>query len=276
MQEIKYTLPMFARLVPRTDWRGGRITDTDLLTLDEAAAMASKHAEQEVTPADFLRAAGRGEITLRAIVHRAVKVRRHDGGVLFNAGASNENTVPEGSIPTLPLTACQHLAATGRACWRTFDGFEMIDGVLQRYTQGMLTDDEPDFATVPADCRVVGYDVHALADAFCEVEEAPATTPEVTGSAINAQAWAIVRPQRFHGYNAPLLRLIAAAHHEGKPRPTARDVLEAWHADTPAEIAKVLPDGFDYYDAKGDTKTADLEAIRKAIARLTRRPKSAR
>ena len=50
---------------------------------------------------------------------------------------------------------------------------------------------------------------------------------------------------------------------------SAEDVVEAWRNNAPAEIAKVLPDGFDYYDAKGNTKTADLEAIRKAIGRMT-------
>lgn len=174
-----FHLARYERLQPHNEWRGGRITDTDLLTLEEAAGFASKHAGEEITARDFLRAAGRGEITLRAIVHRAAKVRRHDDGVLFNKGAANENIVPDGSIPTLPLTACQHLAATGRASWRTFDGFEEIDGTWMRYTKGMLTDDEQDFETVAADCLVVGDDVHALADAFCEAPAQPqAAAPE--------------------------------------------------------------------------------------------------
>ena len=170
MQEISYQYPRFERLQPRSEWRGGRLADTDLLTLEEAAGFASKHAGEEITARDFLRAAGRGEITLRAIVHRAARVRKHDGGVLFNKGEPNENIVPAGAIPTLPLSACQHLANAGRASWRTFDGFDERNGILMRYTKGMLADDEPDFETVPDDCRVVGYDVHALADEY--------TTPE--------------------------------------------------------------------------------------------------
>ena len=71
MQEISYQYPRFERLQPRSEWRGGRLADTDLLTLEEAAGFASKHAGEEITARDFLRAAGRGEITLRAIVHRA-------------------------------------------------------------------------------------------------------------------------------------------------------------------------------------------------------------
>ena len=79
---------------------------------------------QIVTIGDFLRAAGRGEITLRAIVHTAAKVQKHDGGIYCNGGQENENRVPAGAIATLPLTACQHLANAGRASWRTFDGFD--------------------------------------------------------------------------------------------------------------------------------------------------------
>lgn len=91
----------------------------------------------------------------------------------------------------------------------------------------------------------------------------------VADSASNAPAWTVTKPQRYSGYAAPLHRFLAAAHHEGKPRPTARDVLEAWRSERPAGIAKVLADGFDYFDANGDEKAADLEAIRKAIGRMT-------
>ena len=271
MSKIQYFPPMFERLTPRTPWAGGRMTDTDVLTLADAASMATKHAGEPVTIGDFLRAAGRGEITLRAIVRTAAKVQKHDGGIYCNGGQENENRVPAGAIATLPLTACQHLAAAGRASWRTFDGFEIVDGVLLRYTKGELVAGEPDFETVPEDCRVVGYDVHALADEYCAPEDAPqaATPAPLTDRPSNAPAWTVNKPQRYSGYAAPLHRLLAAAHRDGNPCPTARDVVETWRHNAPAEIAKVLPDGFDYYDAKGDTKTAGLEAIRKAIGRMT-------
>lgn len=189
MSKIQYFPPMFERLTPRTPWAGGRMVDTDVLTLAEAASMATKHAGEPVTIGDFLRAAGRGEITLRAIVHTAAKVQKHDGGIYCNGGQENENRVPAGAIATLPLTACQHLAAAGRASWRTFDGFEMVDGVLQRYTKGELVAGEPDFETVPDDCRVVGYDVHALADEYTAPEATqaePQAAPVVADSASNA------------------------------------------------------------------------------------------
>jgi len=94
-------------------------------------------------------------------------------------GQDNENVIPKGSIPTLPLSACQQLANTQRASWRTFDGFDEIDGELMRFTKGLLTSDEPDFETSLDDCRVLGADVHALADAFVdsEKEESPQSEP---------------------------------------------------------------------------------------------------
>lgn len=189
MSKIQYFPPMFERLTPRTPWAGGRMVDTDVLTLAEAASMATKHAGEPVTIGDFLRAAARGEITLRAIVHTAAKVQKHDGGIYCNGGQENENRVPAGAIATLPLTACQHLAAAGRASWRTFDGFELVEGVLQRYTKGHVVASEPDFETVPDDCRVVGYDVHALADEYTapEAKQAePQAAPEVADSASTA------------------------------------------------------------------------------------------
>lgn len=183
----KYFLRMFDRLEPRTPWRGGRITHIDVLTLDEAAREASKHSRQDVTVADFLRAAARGEIRLRAIVRATAKVQKHDGGTFCNQGQPDENTVPKGAIPFLPLTACGHLANTGRASWRTFDGFELRDGLWYSFTEGRLTDDEPDFETVVDDCRVTGDAVHALADAYVDDEGAPADTAPAPSAPEDAQ-----------------------------------------------------------------------------------------
>lgn len=171
-----YDFPMFDRLVPKTPFRGGRIADTDLLNLSEAARFASVHAGTEITPADFLRAAGRGEITLRAIVHQTAKLQKIGGGVYCNAGQPNENTAPKGSILNLPLTVCKQLATTGLASWREFDGFERIEGILMRYTVAELDSDQSDFETVTADCMVTGDAVNALADAYID-EPAPAQTP---------------------------------------------------------------------------------------------------
>lgn len=177
---------MFDRLEPRLPFKGGRITETDVLDLTEAAKFASVHAGAEITPADFLRAAGRGEITLRAIVHQTAKLERVGGGVYCNAGHPNENTAPKNSILNLPLSACSQLAATGRASWREVESFESIDGVLMRFVIAELTPDEPNFETTTDDCRVTGNAVNALADAYTE---APVQTPAPVVVGLDSGAW---------------------------------------------------------------------------------------
>lgn len=111
--------------------------------------------------------------------------------------------------------------------------------------------------------EVAGQDTEALE------QDDGKEAPDATASAGTAE-WTVVKPKRYRGYIVPLYRLLVDAHREGKPRPTARDVVEAWRVEKPADIAKVMPNEIDYYDAEGGTtKTADLEAIRKAINRMT-------
>lgn len=87
-------------------------------------------------------------------------------------------------------------------------------------------------------------------------------------SAPARHTWHIKKPQRVTGYNRPLLALLGDAHRNGRPIPSAYDVLDSWQANQPAEVAKVLADGFDYYNAQGGTKTATTKALQKAIRRL--------
>lgn len=103
-----------------------------------------------------------------------------------------------------------------------------------------------------------------------QVSAGQTPAPVVAESASGATTWAVTKPQRYHGYSSPLHRFLAAAQREGKPRPSARDAVEEWRTNPPAEIAQVLPDGINYYDSKGNTRPADIEAIRKAIDRMTR------
>ena len=147
-----YYPPMYSRLEPCQPWQGGRIADTDLLTLEEAAQEACRHSGQDVSVNDFLRAAKNGRIPLRAIVHTSAKVEKVGGGIFCNQGEVTENTVPKGAIPTLPLVACQQLANVGSARWCTFDGFEIVDGDICRFTVATLADGEPDFETVTGGC----------------------------------------------------------------------------------------------------------------------------
>lgn len=99
--------------------------------------------------------------------------------------------------------------------------------------------------------------------------EQPAMESSSKATVVNLPDWELRKPKRAYSYAYPLYLFLQEAHAAGRPRPTAREVVEAWTEKWPKEVAKVLADGFDYYDANGDTKWADLDAIRKAIGRMT-------
>ena len=92
----------------------------------------------------------------------------------------------------------------------------------------------------------------------------PASTPEPM-----AQQWSLKKPKRFPGYRLELRDFLEVARTAGNPEPpTVQDVLDAWNTCRPHGITRVMPDGFEYLDAKSKTKEADRDAIRKAIDRL--------
>lgn len=98
------------------------------------------------------------------------------------------------------------------------------------------------------------------------------TTAQITES-----AWNLSRPTRFQGYGKPLYDFLKAAHVARKPIPKARDLLDAWKISPPLDVMEVTDNGLKYYDAQGNTKPADLEAIRKAIGRMAqKRPTTGR
>ena len=96
------------------------------------------------------------------------------------------------------------------------------------------------------------------------------TAPLMAEKASAGMNWTLNKPQRFPGYRKPLYDLLKAAHIAGQPSPKARDVLDKWKENPPPDVATVTDNGLKYYDANGNTKPADLEAIRKAIDRMIR------
>ena len=81
--------------------------------------------------------------------------------------------------------------------------------------------------------------------------------------------WSLTKPERYQGYGKPMYDLLKAAHIAVQPRPKARDVLDAWKKNPPPDVTEVMADGIKYLDANGNTKTADLDAIRATINRMT-------
>lgn len=277
---VEYQHLLFARLLPVGEWRGGMLADVDLVTLEEAAQFASKHAGVDISTGDFLRACARGQIPLRAVVHRRAKVQKFDGGVLFNKGTENENIVPAGSIPTLPKTACEHLAATGRASWRKFDGFEMIDGVLQRYTKGELVAGEPDFETVPDDCRVAGYDVHALADEYtapearqAEPQPAPENTPAaplMTEGSVKAQ------PRARRDLLTPAIEAAQKVCQNTFDAPAVWAAMAEMAMAQKHRLLGVSEDGIKWIDANDEPQFFKLKDLRDRLRRMKKKLDNAR
>ena len=102
--------------------------------------------------------------------------------------------------------------------------------------------------------------------------ESRATPPVPTLAVNTGPGWTLRTPQRTPGYTWPLYQYLMEAHTAGRPKPKARDVLDAFHAAKPRDVAVVNPDALIYYDAKGNTKEANLAAIAEAIRRMTATP----
>lgn len=97
----------------------------------------------------------------------------------------------------------------------------------------------------------------------------PAPAIEPAAEQAQAPIWHLATPDRFPGYRLALYRLLKAAHDAGKPRPTAREVLDAWKLNRPEDVASVWSRGITYRTGTGATKTADTKAIQAAIENLT-------
>lgn len=107
-----------------------------------------------------------------------------------------------------------------------------------------------------------------------EVEEAAAWADAVNKAEglgqVKRQDWTVSKYERDTAYRPALHRYLVNEWEKGTVRcPTPKEVLAAFEVSQPPEIAKVLVDGFDYYDRDGNTKFASLDAIRKAIGRMT-------
>lgn len=114
-------------------------------------------------------------------------------------------------------------------------------------------------------CVVRAVDVIAAGFQFPAAPSAPAGQRAQAES----QGWALSTPKRFQGYGKPLYDFLKAALDAGQPCPTARDILDGWKLVRPNDVTEVTDNGLKYYDASGDTKAADIEAIRKTIGRMT-------
>lgn len=218
-EQNRYRAPLHARLEPKTPWTGGRLADGDYLPIADAARLASKHAGQDVTVRDFLRAGARDEILIRVICPRAVRMMPTREGDI-------SKSMPAHSYPDLPPEACKVLSIHGKATWRTHEFAEPrpeYGGEVCFYTRWQLPDSEPDLECTIDDCLVLGYHVHALADAFKQAPAveapavaappppvlAPATPPAPVRAIEGAKAVAPERP--VQSASGPVFSMTRAA-----------------------------------------------------------------
>lgn len=194
------------RLEPRTEWTGGRIAEMDMISLDEAAQMASEHAGQAITVNDFLRAGGRGEIRIHADCPRTV--------TLHPCRATDKTIeMPKGHFARLPLDACRVLAIRGVAEWRTKEEFETgepgtwFEGELVRFVRWQLADGEESLSTTLKECLVMGREVHAFADAFLDSTD---HADDDAAKPVQAPEPEVRQPLEDHSALATRTQLIAA------------------------------------------------------------------
>jgi hypothetical protein len=100
-------------------------------------------------------------------------------------------------------------------------------------------------------------------------EKTPQGEREDSDSSNTPSTWRLAPNKRIQGYTVYLRSTLRAMLADGLPVPTAREVLEHWRKNKPTGIYKVMYDCIEYGDANGEPKEANLDAIRKAIARNT-------
>ena len=98
-----------------------------------------------------------------------------------------------------------------------------------------------------------------------------ASTASSVGIDTVANGWILIKPKRLQGYGTQLYSLLKMAKASNEQCPKATDILEIWRTNVPVGFHSVDATEVIYYDTKGNTKTANLEAIRKAVKRMTGR-----
>ena len=90
-----------------------------------------------------------------------------------------------------------------------------------------------------------------------------------TLGAAELTGWTLSEPERDDGLQAALHATLKRAKEAGRPRPTARQVINEWMHEKPQQVIEVLPDEVKFIDSSPTGQgTASLEALRKRIGRL--------
>lgn len=113
-----------------------------------------------------------------------------------------------------------------------------------------------------------------------DVAEGPLSTPQAaapTSESTPAAAlpvelltqWSLTRPQRSDALTGAIYAVLKDAHDANGPLPFPRDVMALCIKKRPHDMIEVTHDEIKFYDSRGDAETANVEAVRKRIERMT-------
>ncbi|MEH6688022.1 MAG: hypothetical protein V7693_12265 [Halopseudomonas sabulinigri] len=177
---------------------------------------------------------------------------------------------PEVELSLDHILVVDHAAST----FFTLVGWKPYDG---GHFSPIVTMPQDAFLVVRTE-KLLELHVSLLAESVEELRSvAELEDPEVDATEVEqlrqpAPPWDIYKSKREQSYSPALSRALKHFHENDHPRrPTARDVLEYWRETQQQhpELNRVLAHEVEYYDATGDIKKADLDAIYKAIKRRT-------
>ena len=95
-----------------------------------------------------------------------------------------------------------------------------------------------------------------------------AATDQIKPLEVTIASWKVTKPKRQSGYIPALYAFLMNECQAGRRKPTASDFCDAMRLKKHPDISEVMSDCIKYQTST-QTRTADLDAIRKAIARMT-------
>lgn len=81
-------------------------------------------------------------------------------------------------------------------------------------------------------------------------------------------SWSIEKPKRRDPLTGALMTLLTTIKSEGNARPKARDILDSFKVNKPAEVLEVLGDELKHYTTNGKTKIVTLGSLQKRLNKL--------
>jgi hypothetical protein len=148
-------------------------------------------------------------------------------------------------------------------CLVPLDSFVRVNPSMVRITGGELLRLR---STLPNMLKDAAQDP---VDATTKKADAVPPQSDASRTASGSSTWVLKKPERVHVLTDIIYSILKAAYDAGQRCPTARDVIDDLRNNPQPDIVEVGRDEIKYLNDKRGTNTADLDAIRKRIERLT-------